>query len=672
MVCSCDDTMPLDGAAIARGCGGRALSEHRQLCRAQSERFAQALGQAGAITVACTQEAPLFEDMAAEAGYGGTLEFVNIREQAGWSREAAKAGPKMAALIAAAAEPMPPTPFVSLESTGVALVYGRDEAAIALGRRLAGTLDVTVMLTRPAAVEPPRVADVALTRGTITAATGHLGAFTLKVDDVAAPLPSSRQQLVFGPARNGATSRADIVVDISGGTPLFPAAELRPGYLRADPGNPAAMERLVHEATQLVGTFDRPRYIDFSAELCAHSRSRRTGCSRCLELCPTGAIAPAGDHVAIDAAICAGCGACASVCPTGAAAYALPPAEAVLRRLRTLLVTYRDAGGRDPLVLVHDGEYGAELIDALARHGDGLPAHVLPLRVNEITQLDLAFFSAALALGVAGVRLLGRARPRHDQSGLLRTLSYAQTLAEGLGYGAGRLALIETDDPDQLGEVLWGAAPRAIAAPSAFRPLGRGRDLLKVALRELHHAAPAPVPVVVLPPLAPLGGLAIDTAGCTLCLSCVSACPTGALTDNTERPMLRFQEDLCVQCGLCAGTCPEKVITLTPQLDFAAWEAGPRVVKEEEPFHCISCARPFGTRSTIERVVAKLEGKHWMFKDDLAKRISVLRMCESCRVEVVVNESFDPHAAPQRPRPRTSEDYLAEEAARREPGDTLQ
>ena len=56
---------------------------------------------------------------------------------------------------------------------------------------------------------------------------------------------------------------------------------------------------MLAEASHLVGTFDKPRFIDFHGALCAHSRSRITGCTRCLEICPTGAIASAGDHVAI-------------------------------------------------------------------------------------------------------------------------------------------------------------------------------------------------------------------------------------------------------------------------------------------------------------------------------------------------------------------------------------
>ena len=196
----------------------------------------------------------------------------------------------------------------------------------------------------------------------------------------------------------------------------------------------------------------------------------------------------------------------------------------------------------------------------------------------------------------------------------MRTLALAEPILAGLGFGSGRAATIETDDPFALGETLRAMhtadpAPR----PATFQPAGGKRDVLRQSLRELHLAAPQPVDVVPLPQGAPFGAVEIDVEGCTLCLACVSACPTGALLDDPERPMLRFAEDACVQCGLCQATCPEKVITLVPQLDFRAATAPTRVLKQEEPFHCIRCDKPFGTRSTIERVAAKLEGKHWMY-----------------------------------------------------------
>jgi len=100
------------------------------------------------------------------------------------------------------------------------------------------------------------------------------------------------------------------------------------------------------------------------------------------------------------------------------------------------------------------------------------------------------------------------------------------------------------------------------------------------------------------------------------------------------------------------------VITLAPQVDFLAWSAPPRSVKEETPYECIACGKPFGTRSTIERIVAKLEGKHWMFAGENARRLDLVRMCDNCRVDAVMNEGFDPYEAQPRPAPRTTEDYL--------------
>jgi NAD-dependent dihydropyrimidine dehydrogenase PreA subunit len=167
---------------------------------------------------------------------------------------------------------------------------------------------------------------------------------------------------------------------------------------------------------------------------------------------------------------------------------------------------------------------------------------------------------------------------------------------------------------------------------------------------------------VALPQGAPFGAVEINAAGCTLCLACVSACPTGALLDDPERPMLRFAEDACVQCGLCKATCPEKVITLIPQLDFRAATVSARVLKEEEPFHCIRCGKPFGVKSTIERVTAKLEGKHWMYQNS-AQRLDVIKMCEDCRVVAITEQQFDPYGAPPRPNVRTTEDYLREREA---------
>lgn len=656
-VCSCESTMPLDSAAIGRGCRG-IVHEAEQLCRRELDRFKAVLETGAPITIGCTQEAPLFTEVAEERGAEDRVAFVNIREHAGWSADAPAAGPKMAALLASAAELMPPVSTVSFSSEGVVLVYGCDEVAIDAARRLEDHLDVTVLLTRPGQVTPPRATEFPVLKGTIRGATGHLGAFELRIDDYALPSPSSRATLVFGAARDNAISTCDLILDLSGALPLFPAHEVRSGYLRADPRDPAAVERAIFAASHLVGEFDKPRFVQMRESLCAHSRSRITGCTRCLDVCPTGAITPNGNHVAVDPYVCAGCGSCAAVCPTGAVAYALPAAEGLLRRLRTLLLSYREAGGRDAIVLFHDGDHGAPLIDMLAREGGGLPAHALPVPVNETSQVGPEALASIFAYGGVGAALLVRGRPKHDLAPTRRVLDLADTVLGALGYGQGAVQIVSTDDPDGLRDALVSfRSGHPTGRPASFLPLGEKRGLLELSFKELRLAAPTPVDRIPLAPGAPFGGLAFAVEACTLCHACVGACPTNALSADPDRPLLAFQENLCVQCGLCASTCPEDVITLQPQVDFAAWDAGRRIVKEEEPFHCITCSKPFGTRSTIDGVIAKLRDQHWMFSGPAGQeRTRMLQMCEDCRVEVAMGSNLDPHS-PERPLPRTGADY---------------
>ena len=129
--------MPLDTEAVHRACRSATLTTARHLCRSQIERFRALAGDAAPLTIGCTQESALFNEIAGEVGRTAPITYANIRESAGWSSDAAQAGPKMAALLAAAAEPMPPVPVVSLESEGTLLIYGCDERAVEAAGRFA-------------------------------------------------------------------------------------------------------------------------------------------------------------------------------------------------------------------------------------------------------------------------------------------------------------------------------------------------------------------------------------------------------------------------------------------------------------------------------------------------------------------------------------------------------
>ena len=90
LICSCDDTMPLDAGAVRRGCRCEATTA-TQLCGAELDRFRTIAAEDTPLTVACTQEAARFSEVALEIGRAGPIQFANIRESAGWSSEADQA-----------------------------------------------------------------------------------------------------------------------------------------------------------------------------------------------------------------------------------------------------------------------------------------------------------------------------------------------------------------------------------------------------------------------------------------------------------------------------------------------------------------------------------------------------------------------------------------------------
>lgn len=665
LLCSCERTMALDPAAIAGALDAQATSHvSRNLCRSETDRFLSALA-GGDVMVACTQEAPLFREIAEESGLDGRAQFVNIRERAGWCEDSPAANPKIAALLAEAMVEVAPAGLRSVTSHGVCLVYGSGQAALEAAMALSAHLSVSLVLSDEAGITPPDIAEVAIHRGRIVAASGSLGAFELEVDGYAPLLPSSRGSAQFAMPRDGARSQCDLILDLTGDTPLFAGHDKRDGYLRADPSHPVSVAKALLDLSSMVGEFEKPLYVSYDASICAHGRSGKTGCTNCLDACPAGAIASAGDRVEIDHGICAGCGSCSASCPTGAVSYRYPGRTDLIARINALVSTYLRAGGAAPVLLVHDDRHGMPLIAAMARFGRGLPVNVLPLSVFSVTEVGHEAIAAAVAAGAE--RVLFLAHP--SQAGELPALESQAGLVERVLAALGHESpphvqvLVETD-PDALETALHDLPPLRPRPQLSFSAVGSKRDIARAAFAKLHEAAPERPDRISLPEGAPYGRILVDTDGCTLCLACVGACPTGAILDNPDRPQLRFQESACVQCGVCRETCPEQVIGLEPRYDFTPAVMQQIVLHEEEPAECGRCGKPFGTRKSIERVKDQLRGKNWMFASETS--LELIGMCSDCRILAQSELADSPFRAGERPRVRTTDDYLEARALGRE------
>ena len=473
--------------------------------------------------------------------------------------------------------------------------------------------------------------------------------------------------------------RFDLVLDLRA-QPAFPQHQLPQGYFHVGTDE-AQLIKAVLALRELTGEFEKPRFFSYRQNLCAHSRNQQIGCTACIDVCSAAAIrsdaslkgkltgksrgavpgqpapgAPAGQGggVVVEPHLCVGCGACSTVCPSGAMSFAYPGTVDQGKRLRTMLTAYAKAGGQGAALLLHSQGAGSRLIDELGRAAraerrkgslHGVPARVLPVAVWHTASLGIDLWLAAIAQGASQVWVLltDEEAPEYRQA-LAEQMAVAQAILQGLGYGEGHFKLIEASaarDLPALDAALGAPAARGVSRPASFAAQADKRGTLELALDHLLAVAPQALDTIPLPAAgAPLGSLLIDTAQCTMCLSCVGACPESALLDNPDRPQLRFIEKNCVQCGLCATTCPESAITLAPRLwlaDAGKARKAARVLHEAAPFACIRCAKPFGTLQAIEAMISKLAG-HSAFQGAAADR---LKMCGDCRVIDLHSNPFE-------------------------------
>lgn len=689
LICDCNQTMPLDPRHLSASLN-EPLTLHSSLCRRQAAEFLKLAASGDDLVVACTQETRLFGELAEQANSTASIKFVNIRETGGWSRDAAQASPKIAALLAAAHLPDPdPVETVIYKSAGRALIIGALGAAERAADLLGEAVDVTLFTQGAGDLGAAQEHRYPVLGGQIQTLAGWLGAFELtwqqtnpidldlctRCNACLAACPEDAIGLDyqidlkacdnhracvkvcqvagaidFNRAPISQTETFDLVLDLRA-TPAFTQHAKPQGYLHWDGRDLKAL--LVWR--ELVGEFEKPKFFNYKQKLCAHSRNEKEGCTACIDVCSASAISSDKhrQRIVVNPNLCVGCGTCSTVCPTGAMAFAYPRAADQGVKLKTLLGTYYRSGGKDAALLLHSQGKGAALLGELGRAAQlekgqkdgthGVPARVLPVPLWHTSSTGLELWLTAVAYGVANVWVLltDEEAPQYAQA-LTEQMAVAQAILSGLGYAGEHFKLLQVRDARDLAALdrsLQATPAQAPARHASFAVQADKRVTLELALDHLIAQAPVPafapkretdVPGVIALPAtgSPLGALAINKDACTLCLSCINACPASALADNAAAPQLRFIEKNCVQCGLCVSTCPEKALSLVPQLSMSAQRKEAVVLNQMQPYACVRCGKPFGTLKGIEAMLGKLVG-HSMFQGAALER---LKMCGDCRV----------------------------------------
>lgn len=541
-------------------------------------------------------------------------------ESWGWSSDPEGCAPKVIAL-ASLVNLAPPDPVasVSYQSRGNLLIVAGESSARAhrAAESLAPRLHVTV-LERGARRE---AAGYAGWSGEIESIGGFLGDFAVVLAKLTLP---------DGPAKAASTpAKFDLVLDFSA-EPLFAMRQPPQGYFHA-PAEDMALAPVLEQLADCVGEFEKPRYFGYREDLCAHSRSEVTGCNACIEICSTQAISSDGDKVKVDPHLCMGCGACSTVCPSGAMVYQYPRVADRGAQMKQLLASYRHAGGTEACIVMHNGTDGRELLARAAAGGLGLPPRALPLESWHVASTGLDLLLPAIAFGANQLVVLSAGSEDVEYVAALRSqMAIGQAVLSGLGYEGVHFEVLEARSPQELQAAFAALAPAAIPATGATFLLGNDkRTSIEFAVEHLVKHAQRSVESIALPPGSPFGEIRVDQGKCTMCMACVGSCPESALMDGVDAPLLKFLERNCVQCGLCENTCPEAAITLSPRLLLTPAVREARVVNETQPFHCVSCNKPFGTKLMVDAMMGRLAG-HSMFAGGAALRR--LQMCADCRV----------------------------------------
>jgi ferredoxin len=494
---------------------------------------------------------------------------------------------------------------------------------------------------RPSFIVPPSVGTLdafppgAVYTGRVVGVKGRLGDFRITVQDVEAP-QTSRREL-----------KADQVVIIARDeTPAFKQSTGL--HLLKNPSE-ADLDRVAERIRDLIGEFLKPVHVLYNTDTCAGGGADQEACGRCAAACPYEAIGRDPENhlrMKIDHMACEACGACGSACPTTSMRFADPSPDGLYARLAALLAPLSlGAGGERLVVLFHCGDQGRRVLQEASRRPLPYAASVLPVEVPCLRYLGEATLLAPFRLGAAGLAFLGCESCQHGERELFyQKLDFCRLVLDAFALGSERLRLITADD---------GSASDAIKTLNDFvetlktapidwdgkpRTHWDNREVIADAVETFIAQTGREPGQKTLDAAHPFAFAEVRASGCTMCRSCVNVCPTHAFRVDDNALSLQFKHISCVACGLCERVCPEKVITLKPEIFFDRDALDYRTVVKDDTVACAQCGRAYINRKALEIVEARLLSLESLLDTFAGSRRNLLRMCPDCRAAVAMLE----------------------------------
>lgn len=559
-------------------------------------------------------------------------------------------------------------PSVSYEAGGHLLMIGADDLTRLAARELmtqdlnghyhlkdnSGVRSVSLLITDAvqhpdnSALEDALAAtdSLPMAYGNLNELKGYLGEFQALIKPTATDTANADhiEAMDLAPALIH-RSHFDLVLDL-GREPALPRELTPPGYFAVGPNTGTALSEVLAQLPDMDGEFEKPLYFRINNDICAHAGRGKTGCTRCLDVCPADAISSINNQIEVDSYLCHGAGSCSTACPTGAISYGMPKAEMMADYLTRLLAHYRQQGGENPVLIFHADEQTVTAED--------LACNMIPVALEEIATVGMELWLHAFNEGASRIIFLSHAQTPASLIQLLeRETKLGNRILASMGYADNGLSLCsdisllseeQTSDAEAKGIQVAPASENSDSVQIAGEAPSKRQRLIRN-INRLQQQAPADSEKPELIPLAasaPFGEVRIDGDACTLCFSCAAICPTQALTTGKNTPAILFTEMDCVQCGLCESACPEDAISREQRFIFDAEQRdNPHTLHQDEAFCCLDCGKPFAPTSTVNKMKDKLKG-HSMFAGDALRR---LELCEDCRVKDIYRGlAADPNA----------------------------